>query len=110
MEPTSNPISPLHRVAIVLLFAMAIATFVHWAGRPVWREHIEPVQLNFRVNVNTADAPTLSLLSGISGKISEYLIEERRANGPFAKPEDLDRVPWIGPVTVRKIAPYVSFD
>lgn len=103
-------LSPLHRIGLFLLFAMLIATVVHWIGQPVRRDCIEPMDLNFRINVNTADVNNLSLLSGISGKISEYLIEERQTHGPFTQPEDLDRVRWIGPVTIRKIAPYVTFE
>ena len=102
--------SPLHRIGMMLLVVMLITTLVRSQQRTVRRDRIEPAALNLRINVNTADAATLSLLSGISGKISEYLIAERQSNGPFKNPDDLDRVRWIGPVTIKKITPYVTFD
>jgi len=55
------------------------------------------------VNVNTADADTLSKeLTGIGPALAAAIIREREENGPFTSPEDLARVRGIGPSVLEK--------
>lgn len=49
-----------------------------------------------RININTADADTLQLLSGIGPTLSTAIVEYRLENGPFKSIEDLMLVPGIG--------------
>ena len=56
-----------------------------------------------RININTAGADELQLLSGVGPVLAARIIEDRRANGPFASVDDLERVKGIGPRTVEKI-------
>ena len=49
------------------------------------------------VRVNEADAAELESLYGIGPAYSERIIEERKKNGPFYYPEDLEAVNGIGP-------------
>lgn len=53
------------------------------------------------VNVNTADAQTISSsLAGIGLKKAEAIVADRVKNGPFKSAEDLKRVSGIGEKTV----------
>ncbi|MFA5983333.1 MAG: helix-hairpin-helix domain-containing protein [Methylococcaceae bacterium] len=55
------------------------------------------------VNINTADAKTISdSLSGIGAKKAEAIVKYRQENGQFKTPEDLTKVSGIGDKTVQK--------
>lgn len=55
------------------------------------------------VNINTADAKTISdSLNGIGQKKAEAIIKYRTEKGPFKVAEDLTNVAGIGPKTVEK--------
>lgn len=55
------------------------------------------------VNVNTADAKTISdALTGIGLKKAEAIVKYRTEKGLFKTPEDLVNVPGIGEKTVEK--------
>jgi len=54
------------------------------------------------VNVNTADAETISAeLKGVGISKAIAIVEYRKANGPFQKVDDLARVKGIGERTVE---------
>jgi len=54
------------------------------------------------VNVNTADAETISAeLKGVGITKAIAIVEYRKANGPFRKAEDLAQVKGIGNRTVE---------
>ena len=52
-----------------------------------------------KININTALADELIDLKGIGVKKAKAIIEFRENNGPFKQPEDLIKVPGIGPKT-----------
>jgi competence protein ComEA len=55
------------------------------------------------VNINTADAATLSReLKGIGAKRAEAIVEYRRKFGPFRSAEELALVKGIGPAAIQK--------
>lgn len=56
-----------------------------------------------RLNVNTASAAELEMLPGIGPALAKRIVEDREAHGPFRSIDDLDRVPGIGPRTVRNL-------
>jgi predicted flap endonuclease-1-like 5' DNA nuclease len=60
--------------------------------------------------INRADVHTLTLLPGIGPRLAEALSSERQRLGAFAGPDDLERVAGIGPATVQRLRPLVSFE
>ena len=54
-----------------------------------------------KININTASADELMNLKGIGEKKAKTIIEFRKNNGPFKQPEDLIKVPGIGPKTLE---------
>lgn len=48
------------------------------------------------IDVNRATATELEELPGVGPATAQKIIDDREANGPFTKPEDLMRVPGIG--------------
>jgi competence protein ComEA len=48
------------------------------------------------VDINSADAAQLEALPGVGPATAAKIVADRDANGPFAAPEDIMRVPGIG--------------
>lgn len=60
-------------------------------------------QAQQRVNVNTADAPTMaSVLNGVGLKKAEAIVDYREANGRFNAPAELTKVKGIGAAIVAR--------
>jgi competence ComEA-like helix-hairpin-helix protein len=59
------------------------------------------------LDVNTANAAGLQTLPGIGPGLAEQIVMDRERNGPFRTPEDLLRVPGIGPKRFERIRPLV---
>jgi competence protein ComEA len=49
------------------------------------------------VNINSASVAELETLPGVGPATAQKIVDDREKNGPFAAPEDLMRVPGIGP-------------
>jgi competence ComEA-like helix-hairpin-helix protein len=54
-----------------------------------------------QININTASADELMNLKGVGEKKARIIVEFREDNGPFKQPEDLIKVPGIGPKTLE---------
>ena len=61
-----------------------------------------------RININTADAGTLTSLSGIGEARAVAIIEYRQKNGSFSSAEDIRNVPGIGDGIYRKIKDFIK--
>jgi competence protein ComEA len=55
------------------------------------------------ININTAGAAELEMLSGIGPVLAQRIIEYRQTHGPFQKPEDIQKVKGIGESTFERI-------
>lgn len=63
------------------------------------------------LNINTADAPTLSAeLKGIGMTKAEAIVSFRTEHGPFSEPNDLIAVPGIGPKIIEIIQDQITFE
>ncbi|MEV7726017.1 Tex family protein [Streptomyces sp. NPDC087917] len=59
------------------------------------------------VDVNTASAPLLSRVSGISGTLAENIVSHRDANGPFGSRKGLKDVARLGPKAYEQCAGFL---
>lgn len=55
------------------------------------------------IDLNRADAATLTLLPGVGPKLAERIVADRLENGPYRTLADLDRVKGVGPALLQKI-------
>ncbi|WP_458115098.1 helix-hairpin-helix domain-containing protein [Arthrobacter sp. D2-10] len=60
------------------------------------------------VNLNTAGATELEELPRVGPVLAERIVEWRAQHGPFARAEDLDAVPGIGPAMLESLLPLVT--
>jgi len=61
-----------------------------------------------RINMNSADERLLTTLPGIGPALAAAIVSWREVNGRFASPDDLTRVPGIGPQTLEKLKPLIT--
>lgn len=61
-----------------------------------------------RININTATAEQLEMLTGIGPALAARILAYRADYGPFRQPEDLQNVRGIGPRTIERLIPYVT--
>ncbi|WP_329222600.1 RNA-binding transcriptional accessory protein [Streptomyces sp. NBC_01485] len=59
------------------------------------------------VDVNTASAPLLSRVSGISAGLAENIVAHRDANGPFTSRSELKKVARLGPKAYEQCAGFL---
>jgi competence protein ComEA len=60
------------------------------------------------VNINTASATELEVLSGIGEVLAAAIVDHRTEQGPFASIDDLEAVSGIGPATLEEIRDQVT--
>jgi competence protein ComEA len=61
-----------------------------------------------KVNINTADAPTLETLPGIGPSLAQRILDYRQTNGPFTQSQDIMNVSGIGPGIFAKIEELIT--
>jgi len=113
-KPTAPLIARTEQVVLVVL-ALAVVAGVAWRLADYWRLGADPLAAvpppdgpNFRVNVNSADWVTLSLVPGVGKALAEEIIAARTARGGrFDSLEDLREVRGIGEKTLAKLSPYL---
>lgn len=59
------------------------------------------------VDVNTASAPLLTRVSGITGGLADNIVAYRDANGPFRNRSTLKQVPRLGPKAFEQCAGFL---
>ncbi|MFI9825319.1 Tex family protein [Streptomyces sp. NPDC052013] len=59
------------------------------------------------VDVNTASAPLLARVSGITSGLAENIVAHRDANGPFKSRSELKKVPRLGPKAYEQCAGFL---
>jgi competence protein ComEA len=61
------------------------------------------------VNVNRAQIKELEQITGIGPALAGRIVATRQRLGRFERPEDLLRVPGIGPAVLQRITEQVRF-
>ncbi|HEX6864498.1 MAG TPA: Tex family protein, partial [Thermoanaerobaculia bacterium] len=59
------------------------------------------------VELNTASAPLLRRVSGLSERVARAIVEHREANGPFRSRKTLSAIPGLGPKTFELAAGFL---
>lgn len=59
------------------------------------------------VDLNTASAPLLSRVSGVTGGLAENIVRHRDQNGPFRSRAGLQQVPRLGPKAYEQAAGFL---
>ena len=91
------PAALLLTILPITLFRTPAGQEYHTSGSGAWVLKEIGTEQNGNVRVNEADAAELETLYGIGPAYAERIIEERKKNGPFYYPEDLEAVNGIGP-------------
>ena len=60
------------------------------------------------VDINRASSDELESLPGVGPATAQKIVEDREKNGPFTSPEDLMRVPGIGPKKFESLKDLVT--
>ena len=82
-------------VTLVSLAALLVLAVTTSAATVTETHEVVVAVASARVNVNTASVRELMTLDGVSRKLAEKIVEHRKANGPFAKPADVRKVPGM---------------
>jgi len=95
--------------AVAALAAMALVAYAHISE--VDRGYRAPsLESTLRININTADLATLSLLPEIGPERAARIIEYRTRHGRLRGYPDLLFVTGIGEKTVERLVPHIRFD
>jgi len=96
-------------VAFALLTAAVLRFWADGSSPPLRYEVAPPVR-PAKVSINQADQATLESLPGIGPVLAKRIIEDRRRNGPYGRPEDLLRVSGLGQTRVDGMTSDIRFD
>ena len=61
-----------------------------------------------QININTATKEQLDGLKGVGPVKAQAIIDYRTKNGPFKTVDDLEKVPGIGPATMKDVRSQIS--
>lgn len=96
------------------LAVMALLLMVVWYvcqtsfnGRLIDIDKVEPIAIDFRIDVNRAEWPELALMPNIGEQLAKRIVADRTERGPFKEIDDLLRVRGIGPRTLETMRPFL---
>ena len=106
------PLGRRQRLGLAVLGGLILAACLLWPVRgrgPALTVGPEPAEgAPFRVNVNRADWPELSLVPGLGEALSKRIVERRSLRGPFGSLGELLEVNGIGPAKLEQMRPYLT--
>ncbi len=115
-SPASAPVPAAHparRCGAALLLAFTLLTGALAARLATRDSRAAAVDPRWRINPNRASAAELELLPGVGPALAANIIAFRESAGSrpaFAQPHDLDAVARIGPATIERLTPLLTFD
>jgi competence ComEA-like helix-hairpin-helix protein len=95
-------------IAGLLLLAVHAFHLTGWGRPSIEIDRLPARQYDYQLDVNRATWIEWTLLEGIGEKLAHRIVADREARGPFAKLEDVRRVPGIGPKTWEQIRPWLT--
>ena len=109
--PLLRPTDQACTAGLIVVSLLLMAAFWVYQGGPsgnlIEIDRGSPQPVDFRVDLNAADWPELTLLPDIGETLARRIVESRRRDGPYHGADDLRRVKGIGPVTVENVRPYL---
>ena len=68
---------------------------------------VEPGEIEFQIDLNSADWPELMILPDLGETRARQIVQWRQQHGPFHVHDDLLNIRGIGPRTLEKIRPHL---
>ena len=97
--------------AFIAIALLVMAVWWIWQGQLRGRlidvERAEPIAIDFKIDVNRADWPELTLMPNIGEQLAKRIVADRQERGPFRDLTDLRRVRGIGPKTLEGMQPFL---
>jgi len=107
MQANQRPTTFLLIGWIAVMFVLAVTDH---AVRPFTETTIKPHTTGYQINLNRADANTLSLLPGIGASLGQRIVAYRQTQGRFKHIDQLTQVNGIGPRTVDRFRAWATCD
>jgi competence protein ComEA len=108
------PLRPTDQRTIAALVCLTlVATAGYWIcqggprGQLIDIDQAPPLTLQFRVDINQASWPELAQIPGIGETLARRIVESRREDGRFERPQDLQRIRGLGPKLLERMEPYL---
>lgn len=103
-QPTRHHSSVFRSVVAALLASAALTGWCATEAAPKVPATKPAVQkaVGSAININTADAATLTELNGVGPSKAAAIVEYRKQHGPFKSPEQLADVKGIGDKLIAK--------
>ena len=96
---------------LVAVSLIAIAGWWVWQdqlrGRLIDIDRVEPIAIEFKIDVNEADWPELALMPNIGEQLAKRIVADRKERGHYRDLSDLRRVRGIGPKTLEGMKPFL---
>ncbi len=96
---------------MIVVSLIAIAAWCSYqaylGGRVIDIETAEPIAIDFKIDVNQADWPELSVMPNIGEQLAKRIVADRVERGPFKDLDELRRVRGIGPKTLESMKPFL---
>ncbi|QQE11696.1 helix-hairpin-helix domain-containing protein [Planctomycetota bacterium] len=108
--PRKKMHKPSAFIALLCILILQLVLFMTWSNRTLDRQNITYQSVSQKININTADAQTLTLLPRIGPALADAIVTYRNTYGPFTTGEQLENVSRIGPKTRAFIEPFITFD
>src|SRR4051812_8284240 len=97
--------------SVIALSLIGMAAWWTWQGQLRGRlidiERAEPIAVDFKIDVNHADWPELSLMPNIGEQLAKRIVADRSERGAYHDLTELRRVRGIGPKTLESMKPFL---
>jgi len=102
---------PLSELVKIDPKAIGVGQYQHDVDQKRLKEKLDHVVVacvnHVGVDVNTASAPLLRYVSGLSARIAQAIVARREVEGPFRSRSEFKKVPGLGPKTFEQAAGFL---
>ncbi len=108
-ETDQKVYSPLWGWLVLSLGLVAASVLSQWPEQTSDRPSALPAPPSLLGDINRAASPELQLLPNIGPALAEKIVQFVKLQGPLRELTQLDSIEGIGPKTLERIGPYVTF-